>query len=89
MYKKNQEVLNRSQHLSMEMESYNEEKLNALQANNDFLIAENEKLSKALEKCMPEARENIKLRKQLLELKEKVSKDLLNPEKIVKSICEP
>lgn len=56
MYKKNQEVLNRSQYLSMEMENYNEEKMKVLKDQNDFLLTQNEKLTKACEKYMNEAR---------------------------------
>lgn len=34
MYKRNQDALNRSQNLSMEMESYNEEQTNLLKEQN-------------------------------------------------------
>ena len=41
MYKKNQDALNRSQHLSMEMEEYNEEQNNLLKEQNNILVSEN------------------------------------------------
>ncbi len=37
MYKRNNDVLNRSQHLSMEMEEYNESQNSALKEENAFL----------------------------------------------------
>ncbi len=47
MYRKNSDALNRSQHLSMEMDNYNEEQITMLKQHNEFLTTENEKLSKA------------------------------------------
>ena len=52
MFKKNQDALNRSQHISLEMDSYNEEQLKVLRSQNDMLTSENEKLAKACEKYM-------------------------------------
>ena len=40
MYKRNNDVLNRSQHLSMEMDQYNEEQTKALKEENLFLKKE-------------------------------------------------
>ena len=40
MYKRNRDVLNRSQHLSMEMDQYNEEQMTALKEENVFLKKE-------------------------------------------------
>ena len=40
MYKRNNDVLNRSQHLSMEMDQYNEEQTKALTEENVFLKKE-------------------------------------------------
>lgn len=39
MNRKNQEVLNRSQHLSMEMDNYNEEQIKVLKEHNELLLA--------------------------------------------------
>lgn len=52
MFRKNQDVFNRSQNLSMEMNDYNEEQVRILKEHNDFLTSENEKLSAACEKYM-------------------------------------
>ena len=52
MYRKNQDALNRSQNLSMEMDVYNEEQNNLLKEQNEFLAGENEKLTKMVEKYM-------------------------------------
>jgi hypothetical protein len=41
MYKKNQDVLNRSQTLSEQMEDYNEEQIKILKDHNTFLVNEN------------------------------------------------
>ena len=62
MYRKNQDALNRSQNLSMEMDVYNEEQNNLLKEQNEFLAGENEKLTKMLEKYMGEAKQIPKLR---------------------------
>lgn len=41
MYRKNSDALNRSQQLSMEMDSYNEDQINMLKQHNEFLTNEN------------------------------------------------
>jgi hypothetical protein len=41
MHRRNNDMLNRSQHLSMEMEDYHEEKLSLLKKENEFLAGEN------------------------------------------------
>jgi hypothetical protein len=41
MYKKNQDVFNRSQSLSEQMEDYNEEQIKILKEHNGFLVSEN------------------------------------------------
>jgi hypothetical protein len=40
MYRRNNDVLNRSQHLSMEMDQYNEEQMTSLKEENVFLKKE-------------------------------------------------
>jgi hypothetical protein len=62
MYRKNSDALNRSQQLSMEMDNYNEEQITMLKQHNEFLTGENEKLVKACERYMGEAKESNKLR---------------------------
>lgn len=73
MYRKNSDALNRSQQLSMEMDNYNEEQINMLKQHNEFLTSENEKLSKACERYMTEAKEANKLRLEIIRLKERVN----------------
>ena len=46
MLKKNQATINRSQNLSMEFGSFNEEQVQVLKEQNLFLTNENEKLTK-------------------------------------------
>ena len=41
MYRRNQDALNRSQNLSMEMDLYNEEQVNLLKEQNEILSKEN------------------------------------------------
>jgi hypothetical protein len=41
MYRRNQDVLNRSQALSEQMEDYNEEQIKILKEQNSFLVNEN------------------------------------------------
>ncbi len=43
-------MLNRSQHLSMEMDDYNQQQNEVLKEQNTFLMNENERLSKMCEK---------------------------------------
>ena len=62
MYRKNQDALNRSQNLSMEMDDLNGEEIQFLKQQNDFLAAENERLEKSLKKCMGDLKEIPKLR---------------------------
>ena len=62
MCRKNQDVLNRSQSISMQMEDYNEEQIKMLKEQNNLLVEENEKLGKACQKYMAEAKQAIKLR---------------------------
>ena len=69
MYKKNQDVLNRSQTLSEQMEDYNEEQIKILKDHNTFLVNENQKLAKACQKYMAQAKQAIKLRQEILQLK--------------------
>jgi len=62
MYKRNQDALNRSQNLSMEMDSYNEEQNNLLKEQNEFLTNENLKINKLYEKAMDELKKVPKLK---------------------------
>lgn len=80
MIRKNQDVLNRSQHMSQQMESYNEEQIRMLKEHNGFLLEENEKLVKACEKYMADAKQNNKLRQEIIALKERITKLMTNPE---------
>lgn len=80
MYRRNQDVLNRSQSISEQMEDYNEEQIKILKEHNGFLVAENEKLAKACEKYMTEAKGAIKLRQEILQLREKLNAVYTNPE---------
>jgi hypothetical protein len=41
MYKRNQDVLNRSQNISEQMVDYNEDQINMLKEHNGFLVTEN------------------------------------------------
>lgn len=47
MYRRNQDVMNRSQSLCEQMDDYNEEQIRILKEHNGFLVNENEKLAKA------------------------------------------
>lgn len=68
MYKRNQDALNRSQNLSMEMDSYNEEQNNLLKEQNEFLTNENLKINKLYEKAMDELKKVPKLKQEILRL---------------------
>lgn len=72
MYRKNQDALNRSQNLSMEMDVYNEEQNALLKEQNDFLVAENEKLTRLVEKYMSEAKQVPKLQEEISKLSSKL-----------------
>lgn len=56
MHRRNNDMLNRSQQLSMEMEDYHEEKLTLLKKENEFLAEENEKLNELCKKYMVDAK---------------------------------
>jgi hypothetical protein len=64
----------------MQMDSYNEEQIRILKEHNGFLVSENEKLVKACEKYMGDAKQSNKLRQEILTLKEKMNQMLTNPE---------
>jgi len=65
MYKRNNDVLNRSQHLSMEMEEYNEEQLEMLKRDNVMLRREVEGLRAKGEKYRIEAKKYRQLKKNM------------------------
>lgn len=64
----------------MEMENYNEEQIKILREHNEFLTSENEKLVKACEKYMNEAKQASRLRQENLNLKERLNRRIINPE---------
>lgn len=62
------------------MDDYNEEQIRILKEHNGFLVNQNQKLAKACEKYMAEAKQAIKLRQEILQLREKLNKAYTNPE---------
>lgn len=78
--RKNRDVLNRSQNISIQMDNFNEEQIKMLKEHNCFLVEQNEKLVRACEKYMVEAKQTNKLRQEILQLKEKLTRIMTNPQ---------
>jgi hypothetical protein len=69
LHRKNQEVLNRSQYISLEMSQHHEEQFNILKEQNEFLTTENEKLIKACERYMNDAKQLTRMTQENIQLK--------------------